>query len=276
MLTTTTGSNTEHASEEATPLITRKPTPTENVDDLLLRAREIPTEELAKAEENAFADGDENGNEFVAAPEVHAEIAEEPVDGSKVEDLSAYDPANFIVSEADQGPAPIQVKQISYLSVRKPTPTEFVRVSTDPAYNLSPVKILKWKKEDKEVQYLIVGKCAREVEFAVPRIVQSFSLSLAINDSGTCFIWPVRVLKDDEENSWLESQHNALVAAREGWVNVASNSKDRQYDVNRPRGDLGDPTWPTESMSKLLKLAFGKRIVDSKEHRAVQTALGVR
>jgi hypothetical protein len=48
-----------------------------------------------------------------------------------------------------------------------------------------------------------------------------------------------------------------------------------EYYVQEPQSKLPDPKWPTEPFTKLLKLAFGKRVIDSVDHPAVNQVLGI-
>jgi hypothetical protein len=150
---------------------------------------------------------DDEENEFVA-PKEHLEGIKASIGGQVVidttakEDLSAFDPSNFIATGAAIV-ASMPAKRVDYISLRKPSPTEYVRVTADKAYRMSPVYLLGLKKEMKTVQYLIMGKCVGEVLSAVGnKVVKSYSIVLAINNSGNPFLWYTREGAEDE---WSES-----------------------------------------------------------------------
>jgi hypothetical protein len=210
-------------------------------------------------------------NEFAAPKGIRATIGGQvAIDTTSKEDLSAFDPANFIAT-GEAIVASMPAKKVDYISLRKPSPTEYVRVTADKAYRMSPVYLLGLKKEMKTVQYLIMGKCVGEVLSAVGnKVVKSYSIVLAINNSGNPFLWYTREGAEDE---WSESAVILQAQAVDDWLRVESAGS--HYVGIRPKDRLNDPKWPTESFPQLLKLAFGNRIIGSIDHPAVKSILGI-
>jgi hypothetical protein len=227
------------------------------------------------AVEQAYGNGEEE-NEFAAPLSAHVSVGAKtgsgPGDG---DDLSAFDPANFVVARAEQIVAAMPARKVTRMALRRPSNKEYVRVHPDEEFRMSPVYLLTWKKEDREMQYIILGKCVPEVIGRAGETVKPFTIVTAVSNSGSPFLWPVRVLGDDESNGWLESAQQAQLAAKEGWVRVMSDRSAGEYYVQEPQSKLPDPKWPTEPFTKLLKLAFGKRVIDSVDHPAVNQVLGI-
>jgi hypothetical protein len=213
-----------------------------------------------------------HGGKWFTVPEgIKASVGGQVViDTTNPEDLNAFDPANYIASGAAIV-ASMPAKEVDYISLPKPAPTEYVRVTADTAYRMSPVYLLGIKKEMKTVQYLIMGKCVGEVLSTVgSKVVKSYSIVLAINNSGNPFLWYTREGADDE---WSESAVVLRAQAVDDWLCVESAGT--HYVGIRPKDKLNDPKWPTESFPQLLKLAFGNRIIGSVDHPAVRAILGV-
>jgi hypothetical protein len=229
---------------------------------------------LAEASADPDAESDFDGiveNEFAVPAGIKASIGGQVViDTTAKEDLSAFDPSNFIAS-AQTIVAAMPAKKVDYISLRKPSSTEYVRVTADKAYRMSPVYLLALRKELKTVHYLIMGKCVGEVLSAVGnKVVKTYSIVLAINNSGNPFLWYTREGAEDE---WSESAVILQAQAVDDWLRVESAGT--HYVGIRPQDKLNEPKWPTESFPQLLKLAFGNRIVSSVDHVAVKFILGI-
>jgi hypothetical protein len=229
---------------------------------------------LAEASADPDAESDFDGiveNEYAVPAGIKASIGGQVIiDTTVKEDLSAFDPSNFIAS-AQAIVANLAPKKVDFISLRKPSPTEYVRVTSDKAYRMSPVYLLGLKKEMKTVQYLIHGKCVGEVLSAVgSKVVKSFSIALAINNSGNPFLWYTRTGADDE---WSESAVILQAQAVNEWIRVESAGT--HYVGIRPQDRLDEPKWPVEPFPQLLKLAFGSRIITSIGHSAVKSILGI-
>lgn len=247
-----------------------------------LSAETNPTNRLVDPELEAdFNDsvdehyGADEETEFVAPSGSKASIGSQTIIGSDDDDdLSAFDPANFI-AKATAIVAAMPAKKVDYIAVRKPSNTEYVRVTADKNYRMTPVYLLVWKKGMKEVHYLLTGKCVAEVIAAVgSKLVKSYSIVTAMSSTGDPFLWAVRELGDDESNEWLESARALQAAAVDGWLRVEGTGT--HYAGIRPHDKLADPVWPKESFPKLLKLAFGTRVIDSVDHPVIKAVLGIK
>jgi hypothetical protein len=210
-------------------------------------------------------------NEFTALEDIRATVrGQVTIDTTSKEDLSAFDPANFIATGAAIV-AYMPAKKVDYISLRKPSASEYVRVTHDKAYRMSPVYLLSVKKEIKTIQYLITGRSIGEVLSAVGnKLVKAYSIVLAINSEGNPFLWYVREGAEDE---WSESAVILQSQAIDEWLRIEGAGS--HYIGIRPQSKLNDPKWPTESFPQLLKLAFGSRIISSVDHPAIRAILGI-
>ena len=160
------------------------------------------------AVEQAYGNGEEE-NEFATPPSARVSVGAKTSSGSGDDDLSAFNPANFVVARAEQIVAAMPARKVTRMALRKPSNKEYVRVHPGEEYRMSPVYLLTWKKEDREMQYLILGKCVPEVIGRAGETVKPFTIVTAVSNSGSPFLWPVRVLGDDKSNGWLESAQQA-------------------------------------------------------------------
>ena len=277
-----TSSNTEHIEEGESTLTSKTETNLKSADivnrlqaALAATPEEGTDPELDADFDDAVEDETDEKNEF-AASGAHASIGGKTIIASDDDDdLNAFDPSNFAVA-TEQIAAAMPPRKLDYVALRKPSSKEYVRVCPDKEYRMSPVYLLTWKKADREVQYVILGKCLTDVLTVAGDVVKPYTIATAISDTGSVFLWPVREAGDDESNSWLESAQAVQASAKDGWVRIVSNRSSGEYLTKSPQGKLPEPKWPTESFPKLLKLAFGKRIIDSVDHPAVQAVLGIR
>jgi hypothetical protein len=150
-------------------------------------------------------------------------------------------------------------------------------VCPDPKYRMSPVYLFEGKKGDKRIIYLVLGSVAGAVLSRFSKQTKPYTIVLTVPFSGsvqgTPFLWPVRVLDDDEDNSWLTSASIAMTDCEGQWMKVQRS--ETEYYTEPPGGKLPDPKWPEESFQKLLLLAFGKRVIKSMDHPALLAAEGI-
>jgi hypothetical protein len=262
--------NTEHIAKGQTELSAATSTNINRVQAALASEPDPETE----GDFNDVVDehyGADEENEFAAREGIKATIGGRTViDMTAEDDLSAFNPDNFIAKAATIA-AGMPAKKVDYIALRKPQATEYVRVTSDKKYRMSPVYLMDVKKGGKTVQYLIHGKCVGDVLSLVGgRVVKDYSISLAINNAGDPFLWYVR---EGAEDPWSESAVALQKRAISEWLRIQGNGN--YYVGISPQDKLADPKWPTESFPQLLKLAFGNRVIDSTYHPAVKAILGV-
>jgi hypothetical protein len=148
-----------------------------------------------------------------------------------------FNPANLRFSQSFVETAGVK-KLLTTVPVRKPSPQDFVRVHSDPAYRENfPIIELKDEREE----YIVVVDL-------VPALIGEFvtkTLFTAINRQGTVFFWPVRLPSPDGKNlDWWRSGREAAELAMKSWIRVRANMNLGAYDIftrryNEPSNDLG-------------------------------------
>jgi hypothetical protein len=216
-----TSSNTEHIEEGESTLTSKTETNLKSADivnrlqaALAATPQESTDPELHADFDDAVEDETDDKNEFVAPSGTRASIGGKTIIASDDDDdLSAFDPSNFVVA-TEQIAAAMPPRKLDYVALRKPSSKEYVRVCPSKEYRMSPVYLLTWKKADREVQYVILGKCLTDVLTVAGDVVKPYTIATAISDTGSVFLWPVREAGDDESNSWLESAQAVQASPR--------------------------------------------------------------
>jgi hypothetical protein len=101
-------------------------------------------------------------------------------------------------------------------------------------------------------------------------------LTLAVNQVGNVFIWPVPV--DDEysrKNQWNESARAAYHKAKTDWVKLVGDRLTGYYRLYIAEGQLPPPRWPDKSFAELLAIAFANRKIDNEEHPVIKSMRGL-
>jgi hypothetical protein len=142
-------------------------------------------------------------------------------------------------------------KALLHLAVRKPNRQEFFRTHPGQDYRLN-VALLALKEEGE--MYLVLP----EIAAAMPGETRAVELRLCINRSGSLFMWPVPLPNPDgRENAWHKTAREIATEAETKWVRMAANMGAGSYDLFVAPPGLSEPIWPEETMSNLLRIAFG-------------------
>jgi hypothetical protein len=154
-------------------------------------------------------------------------------------------------------------------AVRKPKNNEFVRVHPEPQYSLTT-----WVFEDKdENETYMVAPGIRPLVIA-GMVVKM--LTLAVNQLGLIFIWPVPV--DDEQsrkNMWNESSRQGYHRAKTTWIKLVGDRSKGHYRLYQAEGQLPEPRWPSEPFEQLLALGFRGRVIDRQDHPLLKAQRGL-
>jgi hypothetical protein len=153
--------------------------------------------------------------------------------------------------------------------VRKPSPQDFVRVHSGPAYrdNFAIIEL----KDDRE-DFLVLPS----VIPLLPGEVVYKTLYTTINRQGTIFIWPVRLPSaDDKQNMWWQSAREAAELATTTWIRVRANMNLGAYEMFEAESDVPDPEWGNlEPFTDLLRIAFKGRVVSDLDHAVIKRLRG--
>jgi hypothetical protein len=162
-------------------------------------------------------------------------------------------------------------KVLSIVPVRKPHDQEWFWVHPDPAYRLNCWAI---KLKDDGEFYIVTPQVARDHEAEV----KPFTIYTSVNTSGVVILWPARIATSEKRDNWAASAHEAAQAGMEQRIRIKANMSLGGYEVYTSDSTTAGPgpTWPTESLSELVNIAFMKvgRYVDSAEHPVMRQLLG--
>jgi len=93
----------------------------------------------------------------------------------------------------------------------------------------------------------------------------------------TRFLWAVPLpTPDGRENAWHKTARDAAGMAETGWVRMAANMGAGCYDVYETPQGLSEPDWPEDSLSELLRVAFGaNRLINTVDHPILNRLRGL-
>jgi hypothetical protein len=154
------------------------------------------------------------------------------------------------------------------MKAKTPT-TAFVMIHPDPGYTLTTIV---FEDKDEGETYFV----APEVRPLMIAGTATKMLSLAVNQMGVIFIWPVPV--DDEysrKNNWNESARAGCHQAKTQWVKLVGDRSAGQYRIYIAEGDLPPPRWPDKPFAELLSIAFSNRKIDHADHPIIKAMRGL-
>lgn len=151
-------------------------------------------------------------------------------------------------------------KVLNTVPVGKPPSHDFVRVHPAPEWRLTTgiVEI----KEDRE--YWLI---APQMRGHLAAEIKPVTLYTTVNRQGVVRLLVVKLPgPDGKANQWHESLNDAAQFAMTHWVRIQANMSLGAYDCTMATGALGDPAWPTESFSEVLRVAFKDKLVETPDH----------
>ena len=101
-------------------------------------------------------------------------------------------------------------------------------------------------------------------------------LFTAINKRGTVFLWPIKLPNDDNDRI-RRIADTALQCAEQAktlWVKMHWDRDLGGYEMQRAKGDLGEPQWPDKSFRDLLEIAFRHHLIDRPDHPVIRELAG--
>ena len=185
---------------------------------------------------------------------------------------NATDPFNPLSLRIDpaMGAALGVKKALVHISVRKPSRQEYFRTHPESDYRMN-LAVLELK-EEREI-YAVVP----DIAAAFPGEVRVVELRVCITRTGTRFLWAVPLpTPDGRENAWHKTARDAAGMAETGWVRMAANMGAGCYDVYEAPKGLSEPDWPEDSLSELLRVAFGaNRLINTVDHPILNRLRGL-
>jgi hypothetical protein len=171
--------------------------------------------------------------------------------------------------EPDAGALVGAVEVLAHVPIRKPSPTEWVRVHPDADMTLATSFYVD--RENRET-YLVVP----EMRDVLITGVKVMLLLTAVNSRGSVFLWPL-ALGDDtgRTNAWHETARDGAMRAKSAWTKIAADMSAGHYRIFQAEGNLPEPMWPNKTFKELLRIAFRGRTIDNVEHPTVKQCRGL-
>lgn len=153
-------------------------------------------------------------------------------------------------------------------SLGKLSSNRFSRVHPGEEYKF-PALVVD-EKESGEV-YLAIPEMAPYLgKMAQPKI-----LRVAVDSAGTPrIIFQPIIDQSGRVTLWTTTMRDAIERAETEWVRIESNMDSQQYIVIVAANDLGEPTWPNQSMEQLIEAVFQGRIISDVNHPLIQQLQG--
>jgi hypothetical protein len=168
--------------------------------------------------------------------------------------------------------ANIEVEQVlTAVPVRKPKRTEFFRVHPAPEYTVDTYLLERDTGMDTDA-YLV----APEFQHLVLSELRQVRLLMVINKRGTVFLWPIKLPNDDNDRI-RRIADTALQCAEQAktlWVKMHWERDLGGYEMQRAKGELGEPQWPEKSFRDLLEIAFRQHLIDRPDHPVIRELAG--
>ena len=114
-----------------------------------------------------------------------------------------------------------------------------------------------------------------EVQHLVSTELRQVRLFTAINKHGTVFLWPVSSPRRQRPYP-PDRRHRSPVrgAGQNPWVKMHWEPDLGGYEMQRAKGDLGEPQWPDKSLRDLIELAFRHHLIDRPDHPVIRELAG--
>lgn len=157
-------------------------------------------------------------------------------------------------------------KPLMTVPVRKPAKTDFFRVHPEHSLDCFVVEL----KAEREHYFVFPAIAPIISEFIEP-----VRLRYCVTRQGVAFLWPVKLPKDDRRaDAWRKSALDAAALAEKRWVRVVPDMNLGAYQPFEAVADLGDPRWPVESWTAVVKVALRDRVIDTEDHAVIRDLLG--
>lgn len=158
------------------------------------------------------------------------------------------------------------------VACRKPKPTEYFRVHTDPAMARAAYVFMDKEEIGGETYFVMPEARPYIVEHLRPVL-----LVACVNRQHVPFLWPIMLpdpgVNNGRQNKWGSSALEAAEAAKLRWVKMtAGNGAYRVFIAENL--DLPEPQWPDRPFVELLGIAFKDTIIADQAHPIVKRLRG--
>jgi hypothetical protein len=177
--------------------------------------------------------------------------------------------------EPTAGLVKVQKKVTTLIPVCTPKTGWYVRASTDPT--MSAIEELFFAKEIDDHYYFLEPDMAELVRKINPKLICQRALHLAVTRQANCFLWSNGMENEDGVlNSWHGSGREMIELAKVEWITVFANKQIGAYEYRPADNQAVEPQWPSLTWEQILRLAFRRYIIASKDHPILRAARGER
>jgi hypothetical protein len=154
-------------------------------------------------------------------------------------------------------------RQISHIVVKRPEPHWFVRLKPDWGIEV----IIHEDRENSGMIYYVWP----ELEEEMGRFARRVLLRQGVTTTGTYFLWPLKLPSKTGETN-LYNSTAMLCADRcsseplDQFYAIRSNKQSGGYETERATKTHPEPKWLDLSVTEILKLAFGDRVILNTDH----------
>ena len=100
-------------------------------------------------------------------------------------------------------------------------------------------------------------------------------LRKCVTRQGVVFLWPIKMPRDDRRaDAWRRSAAEAAHRGESRWIRVRANMDLGAYETAEATAELGEPKWPAEPWSEILRIALRDCLIDSEGHPVIRQLLG--
>lgn len=206
-------------------------------------------------------EGETPGTEIPEAQTLEKGAAEEKAGQPQLGEMS-----RFRISQNFGEAAPV-TKVLAMVPVRKPTRHAFIRCSPDLRIEVNAFIA----KEDGDRLYIVEPEVEPELEGELVPVM----LVGTVSRTGGFFFWPIMLQSGEQPwNQWHRSRFDAMELATKKWLRIKANMEMGGYEIYTAASQLPRPQWPSESMGKLLTVAFRDFTIDSIGHPVLKELRG--
>jgi hypothetical protein len=164
---------------------------------------------------------------------------------------------------------PVTKKWTTIAVTKRPKKGRFFRIHPDTAFSI-PVNLVVMDRDET----FMVAPCMRESLSADDTFCRAMLYVGIYRPDNKPFVWWVRLGDPgSRENDWWISAHAAANDARTQWVRLVTELDAGCYSHEIAQADWR-PEFPQLEFKEILKLAFGKALIDRPDHPAVLALQG--
>jgi hypothetical protein len=149
-------------------------------------------------------------------------------------------------------------RQISHIVVKRPDPHWFVRIHPTWEFEV----IVHEHRENQGLIYYVLP----DLEEEIGRFGRRTELRWGVTTTGTYFLWPLKLPgKTGDTNLWNSTAITCAARCAEPpdtqYYAIRSNRQSGGYELVKATKEHAEPVWLDLSVSDLLKLGFGDRVI---------------